>query len=138
MMGLQRFSRPFLSFSAALAISVLGYSAIAPVAANAAPKVAAADRGSYKEIPLSSLKGSTLSGDPAQLPLLALSFKAGKGERQPQVKLDRSNPNRIVAVVTRPGTADGSIKAGQYRIEMVKTDSMCGCKQWKVDWVGRQ
>ncbi len=104
----------------------------------AAPKIAVAGRSSYKAVPLSSLKGSILSGDPAQLPLLALSFKTGKGEQKPQVSLDRSNPNRLVAVVNRLGTADGSAKAAQYRIEMVKTDSTCGCKQWKVDWVGQQ
>jgi hypothetical protein len=106
--------------------------------ASAAPRIAAAGRGGYKVVPLSSLKGSILSGDPAQLPLLALSFKAGRGERQPQVKLDRSNPDRIVATVTRSGTVNGTIKSAQYRIEMVKTDSTCGCKQWKVDWVGQQ
>jgi hypothetical protein len=106
--------------------------------ASAAPKIAVAGRSSYKAIPLSSLKGSILSGDPAQLPLMVLSFKTGRGEQQPKVKLDRSNPSRIVAEVNRLGTADGSIKAARYRIEMVKTDDTCGCKQWKVDWVGQQ
>jgi hypothetical protein len=131
-MGLQRFSVLVLLFGAVLAI------APSLSIASAAPKIAVAGRSSYKAVPLSSLKGSILSGDPAQLPLLALSFKTGRGEQQPQVKLDRSNPSRIVAVVNRLGTANGSIKAARYRIEMVKTDSTCGCKQWKVDWVGQQ
>lgn len=131
-MGLKRFSVLVLLFSTVLAI------APSLSIAGAAPKIAVAGRSSYKAIPLSSLKGSILSGDPAQLPLIALSFKRGRGEQQPQVKLDRSNPSRIIAVVNRLGTANGSIKAARYRIEMVKTDSTCGCKQWKVDWVGQQ
>jgi hypothetical protein len=132
MTSFQRFSGLALLFNAVFAI------APSLSVVSAAPKVAVAGRSSYKAVPLSSLKGSILSGDPAQLPLLALSLKKGKGERQPQVKLDRSNPSRIVAIVTRSGSADGSNKAAQYRIEMVKTDSTCGCKQWKVDWVGQK
>jgi hypothetical protein len=130
-MSFWRFSSSVLLFSAILAI------APSLSTASAAPKVAVAGRSSYKMVPLSSLKGSILSGDPAQLPLLALSFKKGKGERQPQVKLDRSNPSRLVATVIRLGTAD-SVKETRYRVEMIKTDSTCGCKQWKVDWVGQQ
>lgn len=89
-----------------------------------------------------------MSGDPNQLPLLALSLKTEKGERQPQVVIDRSNPNRIVAIVTRLGVgglnrtqqpyAAQSLAATQYRIEMVKNNSLCSCQQWKVDWVGQK
>lgn len=123
-MGLQRVSVLVLLFGAVWVIAPS-----LSVISVAAPKIAVAGRSSYKAVPLSSLKGSILSGDPAQLPLLALSFKTGKGEQQPQVNLDRSNPSRFVATVTRLETADGSTKAARYRIEMVKTDSTCGCKQ---------
>jgi hypothetical protein len=133
MTSLQRFSSSVLLLGAVWIV----VPSLAP--ASAAPKVVAiAERSDYKAVPLSSLKGSLMSGDPAQLPLLALNLKMGKGERSPQVKLDRSNPSRMVATVTRVGTANHSLKAVQYRVEMVKTDSMCGCKQWKVDWVGQQ
>jgi hypothetical protein len=132
MMNLQRFSSSVLLLSAVWVI------APSLSAVSAAPNIAVTGRDSYKAVPLSSLKGSLMSGDPAQLPLLALSLNPVKGGRQPQIKLDRSNPSRIVATVIHVGTANGSMKAAQYRIEMVKTDSMCGCKQWKVDWVGQQ
>jgi hypothetical protein len=147
MMGFQRFSGSALLFSTVWTIS--GSMQVVPMPAIAAPKAEASTvRESYKAVPLSSLKGSLMSGDPNQLPLLALSLKTEKGERQPQVVIDRSNPNRIVAIVTRLGVgglnrtqqpyAAQSSAATQYRIEMVKNNSLCSCQQWKVDWVGQK
>jgi hypothetical protein len=92
-------------------------------------------RGNYAEIPLSSLKQSLLSGDPNQLPLIALRDQFPKGKRLPSVTFDRSNPKRMVAIV-RP--TDKSSATAQYRVEMVPTNSMCDCQRWKVVWVGRQ
>jgi hypothetical protein len=92
-------------------------------------------RGNYAEIPLSSLKQSLLSGDPNQLPLIALRDRFPKGKRIPSVTFDRSNPKRIVAIVRQ---TDRSSATAQYRVEMVPTNSMCDCQRWKVVWVGRQ
>jgi hypothetical protein len=92
-------------------------------------------RGNYAEIPLSSLKQSLLSGDPNQLPLIALRDQFPKGKRSPSVAFDRSNPKRMVAIV-KP--TDKSSPTTQYRVEMIPTNSMCDCQRWKVVWVGRQ
>lgn len=95
-------------------------------------------RNGYAVVPLSSLKGSLASGDPTQLPLLALRTSLDNPQRLPQVELDRSNPTRLVALVTYLGLEDDSVKGIRYRVEMVPSDSLCTCQQWKVAWVGRQ
>jgi hypothetical protein len=92
-------------------------------------------RGNYAEIPLSSLKQSLLSGDPNQLPFIALRDQFPKGKRLPSVTFDRSNPKRMVAIVS---PTDKSLPTAKYRVEMVPTNSMCDCQRWKVVWVGRQ
>lgn len=95
-------------------------------------------RAGYAVVPLAALKGSTASGDPAQLPLIALKSSMGPQKRLPKVELDRSNPTQIVAWVTYSGLEDDSVKGIRYRVEMVPSDSLCTCQSWKIAWVGRQ
>ncbi|WP_404785216.1 hypothetical protein [Altericista sp. CCNU0014] len=119
---------------AMVAMPVFGESVVKPMALSAGDT----PRGGYAIVPLSSLKGSLASGDPAQLPLLALSAAVDGSKRLPQVELDRSNPTQIVALVTYLGLEDDSVKGIRYRVEMVPSDSLCACQSWKVAWVGRQ
>jgi hypothetical protein len=98
----------------------------------------ATQRSAYAVVPLSSLKGSLASGDVSQLPLIVLSSSMGQPKRLPKVEFDRSNPTRIVALVTYLGLEDDSIKNMRYRVEMVPSDSLCSCQRWEVSWVGRQ
>jgi hypothetical protein len=125
------------------------YGAVGAIAAN--PILAASEsvskplisinatqRSAYAAVPLSSLKGSLASGDVSQLPLMVLSSSMGQPKRLPKVEFDRSNPARIVALVTYLGLEDDSIKNMRYRVEMVPSDSLCSCQRWEVSWVGRQ
>jgi hypothetical protein len=108
---------------------------------NAKPQklsVNASQRAGYAVVPLSTFKGSTASGDPAQLPLIALKSSMGPQKRLPKVELDRSNPTQIVAWVTYSDLEDDSVKGIRYRVEMVPSDSLCTCQSWKIAWVGRQ
>jgi hypothetical protein len=98
----------------------------------------ATQRNAFNVVPLSSLKGTLASGDVSQLPLIVLSSTMGKPKRLPKVEFDRTNPTRIVALVTYLGLEDDSIKNMRYRVEMVPSDSLCSCQRWEVSWVGRQ
>lgn len=91
-------------------------------------------RGNFVEIPLIAFNQPLLSGDPNQLPLIALHDYFSKDKYIPSVIFDRSNPKRIVAIISQPKSA----KKTSYRVEMVPTDSLCDCQRWKVVWIGQQ
>ncbi len=95
------------------------------------------DRLSYQEVPLSQIT-TVLSGDPEQLPLLAVKPLLEEGSQVPQVILDRSDAERIIATVTQLSATAQPVVSRRYRVEMVKNPSPCSCQQWRVTWVGQQ
>ncbi len=95
------------------------------------------DRLSYQEVPLSRIT-TLLSGDPEQLPLLAVKPLLAKSSRVPQVTLNRSDTERIIATVTQLSATAQPVVNRRYRVEMVKNTSPCSCQQWRVTWVGQQ
>lgn len=124
------------------AVGMIGANPILALSEGAAKPIKllvnATQRSAYAVVPLSSLKGTLASGDVTQLPLIILSSSMGQPKRLPKIEFDRTNPTRIVALVTYLGLEDDSIKNMRYRVEMVPSDSLCSCQRWEVSWVGRQ
>jgi hypothetical protein len=117
----------------AMAIGVMGITIAVPFSPSSFAQ-SQQTRASYTAIPLGSIKQLPIGGDPNQLPLMFLSGRLGK-KSSPQMTLDRSNPQYLIATIT---LTDPAVAVSRYRVEMVPNQSPCSCQGWKVVWVGQQ
>jgi hypothetical protein len=121
------------SLICAIAVSVMGITIGLPFSQNSLAQ-SQQTRANYTAIPLSSIKQLPIGGDPNQLPLMFLSGRLGK-KSSPQMTLDRSNPQYLIATIT---LTDPAVPVSRYRVEMVPNQSPCSCQGWKVVWIGQQ